>query len=254
MMMDAADRGPNTADYDVAAARDAAYFINWLLANIPKSLVGRLYDFSGFASQVIAGGEMRALWKLRLIRQVLNPYQYTYRDMKIQLVDWINHRLLTEEPLFDLPPLDEGGRPNFYVRGNYLAPLDVQLEYSRPVGTSVPGLRLPSTGYEGGCYSRYGITRELIVGSDQAATAARVQDILDSVKDPIISGDVAIGGPPPTWLRNLNCKLNIAATGRATGLENLGAIVVGWSYDFATDITTITVSTDKAMFLGRRAF
>jgi len=83
-------------------------------------------------------------------------------------------------------------------------------------------------------------------------TAERVQLIHDAVSRVKVTGAVPVLGDVPSWLWGLACCLNVRADNCSqTHLENVDAIVSGFSHSFAGGgVTQIELSSDRSPFLG----
>lgn len=144
-------------------------------------------------------------------------------------------------------PILTSGNP--YVAGSARGPLDVVLSYYN-TGTApfidYPQLRLPSSGYEGTAHTQYGVERvmrklvdlfSLIDGTAQA--------MLDLHKDVIINGTLPLDGDPIESLINLQRRISIAGTPYPTGMETIGALYTGYTYNFGKrGQNQVNLSTD----------
>jgi hypothetical protein len=214
----------------------------------PQQLVYRRWSFADFANDLVPSEPVRLLQKVRLTGS-----ETAYVEVRMAgPLDWGNHFVHARYPCPDPAPLKEGFRPNWRIPGKANPPMEMALQYTKRIYGEAPGVRCPATGYEGTAYTRYGLKRELIVDQKDRATVERCQQLLDAHKDVVYEGDLPVAGPVPAWLWNLGVRVNIAARGRTTGLENLAATVTGMVHEFAAGgRTTLQLSTDRSVFLAK---
>lgn len=214
----------------------------------PEQQVYRRWSFAAFASEVVPSEPARLLQKVRT-----DFGQSTYVEVKMAgPPDWSNKHVYAKYPCPDPSPSNEGFRPNWRIPGKARPPTEMALQYTKRLYGQAPGIRCPETGYEGTAYTRYGLERELVVDQEDRATVQRCQELLDAHKEVVYEADLPVAGEVPEWLWNLGVRVNLAACGRSTGMENLQAVVSGYVHDFAAGgQTTLQLSTDLAAFLAK---
>lgn len=164
-------------------------------------------------------------------------------------------------------------RGNPMVPGDVIGPLEVSLAYyprnfqfSIPTSINSVGspatfattiinqetvleeIRVPSVGFEGTAYEKFGIERTLEQMVDRTeVTAINAQAILDTHKDVVISGDIDVDGDPLPELIHLGKKVVAQHDSRLTNIESFPALCTQYRYRFGKrGRSTISLTTDVA--------
>jgi len=179
------------------------------------------------------------------------PGVYQWVSVRISEADIDNGLIRSWAPCVRTTPYWRNETDNARRAGKCKAPLGMALRYTTI--TSAEGATF-SVGHSGQAYTEYGVTRELVLKDLDSAqvTAERVQLIHDAVSRVKVTGAVPVLGDVPSWLWGLACCLNVRADNCSqTHLENVDAIVSGFSHSFAGGgVTQIELSSDRSPFLG----
>lgn len=134
-----------------------------------------------------------------------------------------------------------------------------------PVSRGALTVQAPTSGYEGTAYTVDGLQRTLTVdypdwldSRNSTSMATLAQEILDTVKDTVVEGQITYLGKAASYL-TLGKSLNIARAGGTTGWESLGApireVSLEWPQAGASIwVTRIRFSTRRRPFNGDRLY
>lgn len=142
-------------------------------------------------------------------------------------------------------------RGNAYHPGNAVGPDAVVFTWYSLDSVPFPSLaqiRVPTSGYEGTAYTKFGIerTKYELVDATQI-TGANAQAKLDLLKDVVISGELVLEGDPIAELMELNRRIYVTSSARTTGVESLSMLQMGYTYEFGKrGRNVISVTTDRS--------
>jgi hypothetical protein len=109
----------------------------------------------------------------------------------------------------------------------------------------------PSSGYTGNAYTLFGLeqTRTEIVDA-VALNTGNAMAKLAIGKDVVVSGTLTLEGDPIPEFINLQRRLRVSDSSRTTGLEDIPAVIMGYTYRFGKrGANQITMGTDKTGFV-----
>ncbi len=109
----------------------------------------------------------------------------------------------------------------------------------------------PSSGYTGNAYTLFGLeqTRTEIVDA-VALNTGNAMAKLAVGKDVIVSGTLTLEGDPIPEFINLQRRLRVSDSSRTTGLEDIPAVISGYTYRFGKrGSNQITMGTDRSGFV-----
>lgn len=204
------------------------------------SLVFRYWTFSG--SGITGAGD------LPVMLMVLSDYW----DRPTWIPVMANINWDTQEVMANVPVVVKG---NPHAPGDAVGPLAAKLLYWKlstfTIG-NIRSLRVPTSGYTGTANSLFGVqkTKKLMVDSEHFDVNWAAAN-LEVLKDVIISGDVPVWGDPLKDFINLQAIVTVSHPTNTTGMENLFAAVMKYSYDFGDPgKNTLTLSTDKTNLIN----
>jgi hypothetical protein len=171
-------------------------------------------------------------------------------------------------PLFTNMPYDIGGIPNAYavvvtkyptiIAGNPYVPGDavgpvygVALSYMAPQPYLLTqSARYPASGFMGTAYTEAGVRLEktIVVPLGQA-TPANARFLLQQYMNVLYDGSVDVWGDPITYFLDLDARLALTCSTETTGLESAEAIVTEYSYNFESNMSAISFTTDVSGYI-----
>jgi hypothetical protein len=121
--------------------------------------------------------------------------------------------------------------------------------------TSQRQVRVPTTGWQGSAFTRYGVQalKRVEVGSNSSVTSSRAQTVLDALKDVRTTGSIAVYGQMPTWAWPGGSRVRVQGS-NSTGVPVLAdyqAVELrhtGWSVQFAANTFSLQVTDDRSAF------
>lgn len=146
-------------------------------------------------------------------------------------------------------PIVTGGNPN--VPGDAVGPLTVVISYvdllAVPI-SSITTARMPGVGWEGTAYTWFGIQQERkLMVEPLNWTENYAQSNLNVLKDVIVSAEIPIVGDIIPEFLNLQAKIKIRDTSRSTGIDEVEAMLMRYSYQFGKPgKSTLSLSNDRA--------
>lgn len=189
-------------------------------------------------------------------------WEMGWLSVEIADIDWENAIVTSKMPMLRGVDAKSPGCLLPIERGASQPPLAAAFRFF--VRLAIPPLN-SRVGPSGDCFSRFRLTRELVVNDDLGVSQGndesdrKLQERLDQrarlvhhcVSAPAITGTVPLQGYPPSWLWNLNCRVNIIVPGRRLHTDNMAAIVNSYSLDFANGgSTSIELTSDRSPMMG----
>lgn len=146
-------------------------------------------------------------------------------------------------------PIVTGGNPQ--VPGDAVGPLAVAITYVDLMLVPLPSIitaRMPGVGWEGTAHTWFGIEQERkIMVEPLNWTENFAQSNLNVLKDVVISAEIPIVGDIIPEFLNLQAKIRIRDSSRATGIDEAEAMLMRYSYQFGKPgKSTLSLSNDKA--------
>jgi len=241
-----------TGTVTLTPAWNASLEANWTMAAAQSgagtaiSDVYRLFSFAGMTDHLDLN---LGIDVLQAVLRWPGDSSPIWHSVQVAEVDEANQWLRLQMPAVQGQYTHRRAHRDANLPGKAIA-ASVAMNYYKVTPTGPPQV---SVGPAGSAYSLYGWDRELLIEeqNNYDVTAERAKQYLDAVKDELVSGSVSIAGEVPSWLWSLNCRVGLAAAGRKTGLESLGAIVSGFTRDFLAGTTSIELSNDRSPFTGR---
>lgn len=209
--------------------------------------------FRRFSFDAQSAYEMRLDQQLQLLQVARNPdNSLSYISIEIGAIDLNNGFIWSKFPAPDVILDNNGQVVNPKIHGKCMPPVGMALIYKRTIGSQIPGLRKPDSGYTGTANSIYKLRREKTVYlPNEDITLDRVGRMLDMKKDVLYEGPLAINMDVPDAIWNLNARINLAITGgQSTGLENANMILRAFEHNFRAGQTVLELGTDKSAYLG----
>jgi hypothetical protein len=206
--------------------------------------VFRKYSYAGLSASVLTDSPMEIV---QLVPRWPGDAGYLPVAVPIGAIDPVNKYIWTRGPAINYYAFRRAAM-NAFLPGSAKRAAGMLFRYAyaqEHIATEV------EVGPAGTAWSLYGLDRELCVREDSVAnvTPERARAILELVSDELVSGSVPVHGAVPSGLWNLGVKLNVATAGRVTGLEQLAAMVTGFTHRFAEGGNTdIEITTDKSAF------
>lgn len=160
------------------------------------------------------------------------------------MIDWQNQVVVSKVPIVV--------KGNPHVPGDSVGPYAAMLSYWDPITypvSALAALRVPAEGFEGTAYEKFNITKTKKVLVDVLQLYdSYAQDMLNVLKDVIVTADIPIQGDPIREFINLNAKLRVLDSRQLTGMEEFYGMVVSYRYTFGRPgMNTISITTDKSI-------